>query len=217
VRDEEIEASPVLSFLASARIVPVVVIDDASAAVDLVDALHAGGIRCAEFTLRTDAGLAAIAAAAGRPGFAVGAGTVLSLTEVDACVDAGAEFIVSPGFDEDVVERTRQRGALPLPGTATATEIQRAHRAGLRAVKFFPADRLGGLPTLAALSAPFPAMRFLPSGGIGPAEAGSYLAHPTVFAVGGSWMVPRTAIAQRDFETIERLSRAAVALTGTAP
>jgi 2-dehydro-3-deoxyphosphogluconate aldolase/(4S)-4-hydroxy-2-oxoglutarate aldolase len=195
-------------------IVPVVVIDDAGRAQDLVAALAEGGIHCAEITLRTPAGLAGIAAAAGVAGFRVGAGTVLSVEDLQKSVDAGAEFIVSPGFDDELVARAQELGVIVLPGTATATEVQRAGKAGLGTVKFFPADRLGGLATIAALAAPFPGMRFIPSGGVSAANAAEYLAHPAVAAVSGSWMVGRDLIAAGDFAAIERLSREAVAAIG---
>jgi 2-dehydro-3-deoxyphosphogluconate aldolase/(4S)-4-hydroxy-2-oxoglutarate aldolase len=208
----------VLERLEAARVVPVIVIEDAAQAPDLIAALAAGGIRSAEITLRTSAGLAAIGTAAGAlpDGFTLGAGTVLTAAEVDACADAGAEFIVSPGFDDDVVARTLERGLVALPGVATATEIQRALRAGLSVVKFFPADRLGGLPTIAALAAPFHSMRFMPSGGVGPANVVDYLAHPAIFAVGGSWMVPKQAVSAGDFETVRELSAQAMELIAAA-
>jgi 2-dehydro-3-deoxyphosphogluconate aldolase/(4S)-4-hydroxy-2-oxoglutarate aldolase len=198
-----------------ARIVPVVVIDDAAKAPDLVHALAAGGIQCAEITLRTPAGLTSIAAAAAAaiPGFVVGAGTVLTPEQVDACVDAGAEFVVSPGFDDDVVGRAQERGVAVFPGIATATEIQRALRAGVESLKFFPADRLGGLATITAFASPFPTARFLPSGGVGPDNAASYLAHPSVFGISGSWMVSRAMIEAEEFARIERLSTEAMELT----
>ncbi|MES1169938.1 MAG: keto-deoxy-phosphogluconate aldolase, partial [Leifsonia sp.] len=116
--------------------------------------------------------------------------------------------------DEQVVERALARGLGVLPGIATATELQRARRAGLEAVKFFPADRLGGLDTIAALAAPFPTMRFVPSGGVGPHNAADYLEHPAVLAVSGSWMVPRSEIAAGAFDAIERLTAQAVAVVG---
>lgn len=206
--------SALLDEVVAAALVPVVTIDEAAAAPDLVAALVAGGIRCAEITLRTDAALGAIAAVAGTPGFLVGAGTVLSVADVDAAVDAGASFVVSPGFDEEVVRHAQERGVLALPGTATATEVQWARRAGLRAVKFFPADRMGGLGTIQALAAPFTDMRFMPSGGVSPANAAEYLASPAVFAISGSWMVPRASIAAGDFARIEQLSRVATTLLG---
>jgi 2-dehydro-3-deoxyphosphogluconate aldolase / (4S)-4-hydroxy-2-oxoglutarate aldolase len=205
----------VLERLERSRIVPVVVIDDAAKAPEVAAALAAGGIHCAEITLRTAAGIASLAAIAGTPDFVLGAGTVLTPEQVDQCVDAGAEFIVSPGFDDDVVARAQERGVLALPGIATATEIQRALRAGLTEVKFFPADRLGGLATIAALAAPFPGLRFMPSGGVSPTNAVEYLAHPAIFAIGGSWMVSRQAIAAGDFDTLRRLSTEAISLVAT--
>lgn len=211
----QVTEKSVFAALADAAIVPVVVLDDAALAPELVGALVAGGICCAEIALRTPAGLGAIAAItdAAVPGFTVGAGTVLSVADVDASVAAGATFVVSPGFDEAVVARATELGVLAVPGIATATELSWAHRAGLAAVKFFPADRLGGLPTIAALAGPFPRMRFMPSGGVGPANAGEYLRHPAVFAVGGSWMVPRAAIAAGDFAQIATLAAEAMQLT----
>lgn len=190
-------------------IVPVIVVDEAAVAPELAAALMAGGIRCAEITLRTPAGLAAIRAISGLEGFAVGAGTVITPEQVDECADAGATFVVSPGLDPEIVDRARERGLLALPGIATASELQSAARLGLDAVKFFPADRLGGLQTITALAAPFPQMRFMPSGGVTAANVAEYLASPAVFAVGGSWMVPRAALAARDFDQIAALSAAA--------
>ena len=189
-------------------VVPVVVIDDAARAADVASALLAGGITCAEITLRTEAGLPSIAAIAdlALPGFTVGAGTVLTLDDLEASADAGARFVVSPGFDEVIVQRARELALLVLPGVATATEVQRAVVAGVDTVKFFPANRLGGLATIAALAAPFVRTSFVPSGGVTAANALEYLAHPAVPAVSGSWMVTRQLIADGDFASIERLS-----------
>lgn len=187
-------------------IVPVVVIDDAARAPELVAALVAGGIHCAEITLRTPAGMHAIAEVAATPGFAVGAGTVLTLDDLERSVDAGATFLVSPGFDDELVERAQQLQIAVLPGVATGTEVQRAVKAGLDTVKFFPADRLGGLATIAALAAPFAGVGFVPSGGVSSANAAEYLAHPAVPAISGSWMVGRELIRAGDFDAIHRLS-----------
>jgi 2-dehydro-3-deoxyphosphogluconate aldolase/(4S)-4-hydroxy-2-oxoglutarate aldolase len=208
--------SATLELLAGNPIIPVIVLDDAAHAPELVAALAAGGIRCAELTLRTPAGLAAIAAVAGTADFVVGAGTVISLDDLDRCIDAGARFIVSPGFDDELVAKATERGIAVLPGTATATEVQRAARAGLDVVKFFPADRLGGLQTIAALSAPFVGMGFVPSGGVALANAAEYLGHPAVPAVSGSWMATRALIGAADFAAIERLSREAISAVGAA-
>jgi 2-dehydro-3-deoxyphosphogluconate aldolase/(4S)-4-hydroxy-2-oxoglutarate aldolase len=201
--------------LATQRIVPVIVIDDAGAAVDLAHALAAGGIPCAEVTLRTPAALAALAAMAGVDGFTAGAGTVRSLAELEAATAAGATFAVSPGLDPQLVAAAADRGLGVLPGVATATELQHALRLGVRTVKFFPADRLGGLAGIAALAAPFPEIGFIPSGGVTAATAPEYLAHPAVPAVSGSWMAPRQLLADRDFRAIERLAAATTAAIGT--
>jgi 2-dehydro-3-deoxyphosphogluconate aldolase/(4S)-4-hydroxy-2-oxoglutarate aldolase len=199
--------------LEAIRIVPVVVIDDAAHAADLVSALWAGGIGCAEITLRTEDGLAAIAAAAAAvPEFLVGAGTVLTAEQVDRSVDAGARFIVSPGYDDEVVARAQERGVAVVPGVATATEIMRARRAGLTHLKFFPAVPLGGVAALSALSGPFHDLRFLPSGGISLIDAAGFLALDSVFAVSGSWMASRVMIANGSFDEIEKSSRATVEL-----
>lgn len=206
----------VLTQLADFRIVPVVVIDDASHADPLADALVEAGLPCAEITFRTSAGEAALRTMSERGDIVVGAGTVLTDTQVDRAVDAGATFIVSPGLSLSVVSRAREHGVVPLPGVATGSEIQAAVGAGLSAVKFFPAEQLGGLSMLNALSAPFPDLRFLPSGGITMANASTYLDHPAVFAVGGSWMVPRDLIAAGDFDAVRRMAAEAVARLAAA-
>ena len=191
-------------------VVPVVVLDDPDDALPLADALIAGGLCCAEVTLRTPAGQLAVAAMARRSELLLGVGTVLDPEQVDRSVADGARFVVSPGFDDAVVERCQQLGVPVLPGTVTATEIQRARRAGLGVVKFFPAETSGGLPALQALAAPFHGMRFVPTGGIGPANVGSYLRCPAVLAVGGSWMVPRDLVREHRWDEITRLSARAV-------
>lgn len=148
---------------------------------------------------------------AGVTGFTAGAGTVRSVAELAAATDHGAQFAVSPGFDPEVVAAATERGIGVLPGIATATELQQALRAGVRTVKFFPADRLGGLAGIAALAAPFPEIGFVPSGGVTAETAAQYLAHPAVPAVSGSWMAPRDLIAAGDFAQIERRTRATMA------
>ncbi|WP_426517023.1 bifunctional 4-hydroxy-2-oxoglutarate aldolase/2-dehydro-3-deoxy-phosphogluconate aldolase [Diaminobutyricibacter sp. McL0618] len=191
-------------------IVPVIVIDDAAQAVDLVGALLGGGIACAEITFRTTAAVDAIRATSSIAGFTVGAGTVLTTDDVDRAADAGARFVVSPGFAQDVVERSLERGLEVLPGVATATEVMRAARIGISRVKFFPAAQLGGPAAIAALSGPFPDATFLPSGGVTAENASDYLAVPAVFAVSGSWMATRALIADGAFTEIERRSRESV-------
>ncbi|RAM38267.1 bifunctional 4-hydroxy-2-oxoglutarate aldolase/2-dehydro-3-deoxy-phosphogluconate aldolase [Arthrobacter globiformis] len=198
----------VTGILSEIQIVPVVVLDDPAGANELADALIAGGIACAEITLRTPAGLEALKGLRGRTDLLLGAGTVLNAADVDLAADAGARFIVSPGFGADVVARCRERGVTAIPGVATASELQAAVAAGLRHVKFFPAEQAGGLPMLSALAGPFPEVRFMPSGGLRPDNVNTYLDHPAVFAAGGSWMVPRAAQAAGDYQEIARLCTA---------
>ncbi|MGO8958861.1 MAG: bifunctional 4-hydroxy-2-oxoglutarate aldolase/2-dehydro-3-deoxy-phosphogluconate aldolase [Streptosporangiaceae bacterium] len=193
-------------------IVPVVVIDDAGQAAPLAEALLEAGIAGAEVTLRTPAALGALAVMTRYPGFVAGAGTVLDQGQVAAAADAGAQYAVSPGFDPDIVAACLGRSLPVLPGAVTATEIQQVRRAGLRACKFFPAEAAGGLRTLSALAGPFPDMWFVPTGGIGPANAADYLAAPCVLAVGGTWMVTRELIAGRHWDRIRELAAQAAAL-----
>lgn len=193
-------------------LVPVVVIDEVSQAQGLAQALVDGGLPVAEITLRTEAGLGAIAALADRDDLLVGAGTVLSVEQVDAAVDAGAKFIVSPGLSAQVVKRAQERGVMVLPGATSATEVQQAYELGLRNVKFFPASTNGGAKAIAALAGPFGEMNFIPTGGISAANLHEYLAVPAVIAVGGSWMVDRKAIAAGDFDAVKAATQEAVAL-----
>lgn len=194
------------------RILPVIVIDDAARAVELAHALGESGIHHAEVTLRTPAALQSIRAMASVAGFTVGAGTVLSVEQLAAVQDAGAEFAVSPGLDDEVLDAATARGIAFLPGVATATEVLRATRLGVTHLKFFPAHRLGGLGAITDLAAVFPEVRFVPSGGVGPDNVAEYLASAAVFAVSGSWVAPRRLIADGDFAAIRLLARAATAL-----
>jgi 2-dehydro-3-deoxyphosphogluconate aldolase/(4S)-4-hydroxy-2-oxoglutarate aldolase len=202
------------SAVRAARLVPVVVLDDARDAVPLAGALVAGGLPVAEVTFRTAAAADAIRAMADRGDILLGAGTVVSTAQVDEAVAAGASYVVSPGLSRAVVERCAEHGILALPGAVTATEIQAALELGLDTVKFFPAGTSGGAPAIAALAAPFGGIGFVPTGGIGPANLHEYLALDAVVAVGGSWMVPRDRIRAGDFETVQRLTADAVALLG---
>jgi 2-dehydro-3-deoxyphosphogluconate aldolase/(4S)-4-hydroxy-2-oxoglutarate aldolase len=197
-------------------IVPVVVLDDAADAAPLAAALIAGGLPVAEVTFRTAAAAGAIAEMATDPRMLVGAGTVLTTGQVDQAMAAGARFIVSPGFSDAVVRHCLDRGIPVFPGVATAGEVQRAFEAGLRTVKFFPAEAAGGLAALKAIGAPYTMMRFIPTGGIGPDTASAYLRHPAVVAVGGSWMVARSLVAERRFDEVTRLAAAAVSIAAAA-
>lgn len=190
--------------LAGLRVVPVAVIDDAACAQPLADELVAGGLPCLEVAFRTAEAEAAVRAIAGRGDILVGAGTVVTPEHVDRAAEAGASFVLSPGFSIDVVRRAAELGLPAIPGIGGASDVQAAISAGLRAVKLFPADILGGLGMLDALAAPFPDIRFLPSGGINDTNAADYLAHPAVFAVSGSWMLSRALIAARDFDQLRR-------------
>lgn len=180
----------VLASLARSRVVPVVTIHSPGDADPIAEGLSAGGIGAVEITLRTPAGLDAIRRIASRGDLVVGAGTVLDTEAAHAAADAGAAFIVSPGLDQAVVDAAVGRGLVTVPGIATPTELQAARRLGLTHVKVFPAAPLGGLSLIQALHAPFPEMRFMPSGGVTLGSAPGYLAHPAVFAVGASWLVP---------------------------
>ena len=201
-----------LSALRAARLVPVVVLDDAADAAALAAALVAGGLPVAEVTFRTAAAEESIRVMAGRGDILVGAGTVLTVEQVDKAVGAGADYVVSPGLSRAVVERCGEHGVLALPGAVTATEIQAALELGLTTVKFFPAGTSGGAPAIAALAAPFGGVSFVPTGGVGPKNLHEYLAIPAVAAVGGSWMVSRDLVRSGDFAGITRLTADAVAL-----
>jgi 2-dehydro-3-deoxyphosphogluconate aldolase / (4S)-4-hydroxy-2-oxoglutarate aldolase len=203
----------VLTSLRAARLVPVVVLDDAKDADPLAAALVAGGLPVAEVTFRTAAAQDSIRAMAARGDIILGAGTVLTPEQVDQAVAAGASYVVSPGLSRAVVERCQEHGVLALPGAVTATEIQAALELGLTTLKFFPAGTSGGAPAIAALAAPFGGVSFVPTGGIGPKNLHEYLAIPSVAAVGGSWMVPRDRVKAGDFDGIRTLTAEAVALT----
>jgi len=202
--------------LGAARLVPVVVVDDAAHAEPLAAALVAGGLPVAEVTFRTAAAEDAIRAMASRGDMLVGAGTVLTVEQVDRAVAAGASYVVSPGLSRAVVERCREHAVLALPGAVTATEVQAALELGLTTVKFFPAGTSGGAAAIKALAAPFGGVTFVPTGGVGPKNLLEYLAIDAVLAVGGSWMVPRDVVAAGDFDRITALTAEAVALASGA-
>ena len=202
-----------LDRLADARLVPVVVLDDAADAAPLAAALVAGGLPVAEVTFRTAAAADSIRAMSERGDMLVGAGTVLTPAQVDQAVAAGASYVVSPGLSRAVVERCHEHGVLALPGAVTATEIQAALELGLTTVKFFPAGTSGGPKAIAALAAPFGGLRFVPTGGVSAANLHEYLAVPAVVAVGGSWMVSKELVRAGEFTEVTRLTAVAVALT----
>jgi 2-dehydro-3-deoxyphosphogluconate aldolase / (4S)-4-hydroxy-2-oxoglutarate aldolase len=203
---------PVLEVIAASRLVPVIVLEDEAAAPALAEALVAGGLRCAEVTFRTPAAQAALKAMAADERLVVGAGTVVTADQVDQAVSAGARFVVSPGLSTAVVRRCRALGVPVFPGVATATEVIAALDEGLDVLKFFPAEPLGGLTMLSALAAPFPAVRFIPTGGISAAQLQAYLSHRSVLAVGGSWMVASKLLAAGDWAQVTALTAEAVAL-----
>lgn len=200
----------VLDALARWRLVPVVVLDDPSAAVGLADALVDGGLPVAEVTFRTAAAEESIRVMAARGDLLVGAGTVLTVDQVDRAVGAGARFVVSPGTSRAVVERCAELGVAALPGAVTATEVMAALDLGCTTVKFFPAGTSGGPAAVAALAAPFGGVRFVPTGGVGPGNLVEYLALASVAAVGGSWMVPRGIVGAGRFDEVRALVAEAV-------
>lgn len=210
-------AGAVLDRLAAARVVPVVVATGAEEGHRLADALVAGGLPVAEVTFRLPGAVDALAAmAADHPEVLVGAGTVVTPAQVDAAVDAGARYLVSPGTSAAVVRRAQERGVPVLPGTATPSEIMAALDLGIDVVKLFPAGVVGGPAALRALSAPFPQVRFVPTGGVSAANLADYLAVPAVLAVGGSWMVERALVTAGDWDEVARRSREAVAAARAA-
>ncbi|MFJ7417741.1 bifunctional 4-hydroxy-2-oxoglutarate aldolase/2-dehydro-3-deoxy-phosphogluconate aldolase [Streptomyces uncialis] len=201
------------SVLDLAPVVPVVVVQDAADAVPLARALVAGGLPAIEVTLRTPAALDAIRAIAAEvPGAVVGAGTVISAAQVGQVVDAGARFLVSPGWTGRLLDAMRGSGVPFLPGVSTTSEVVALLEQGVTDMKFFPAEAAGGTPYLKSLAGPLPQARFCPTGGVTAASAPSYLALPNVACVGGSWMLPASAIAARDWERVRSLAAEAAAL-----
>jgi len=203
------------------RVVPVVVLEDPASADDLGAALVAGGLPVAEVTFRTPGAGEVLRRLAQRDDLAVGAGTVRTAEQVDLAHEAGARFVVSPGLSAAVVRRCQALDLPVIPGVSTASEIMAALDLGLETVKFFPAEACGGLPTIKALSAPFPQVRFVPTGGVTAQNAPAYLAHPAVAAVGGSWMVAPGLLAAGEWDEVTARCSAAVSadphLQRTAP
>ncbi len=209
--DTGISAAAVLSRLRSAGVLPVVELPSPDVAVPLAETLRGAGLEVIEFTFRTDGAAEAIAAVRRAcPDVLVGAGTVLTLAQLEAAIDSGARFIASPGFSPLIVERSLAAQVLPLPGVCTPTEILMALEAGLEALKFFPAEQAGGVAYLRSLAGPFRTTRFVPTGGISAANLGDYLAVPSVLACGGTWFVLKELLAAGDFATVARLASEAV-------
>lgn len=203
----------ILNQLGIMGIVPVVAIEDAANAPKLGQALLAGGLPCAEITFRTAAAEAAIRAMSTEcPNMLVGAGTVLTVEQAETAVAAGAKFIVTPGFDAAVVDYCLANDIPVTPGVMTPTEINMALNKGLRLLKFFPAEAAGGIKTLKAVGGPYGGVKFIPTGGIGPANLVDYLALPLVHACGGSWLVKKQLINDGEFEKIEKLTAEGVSL-----
>ncbi|WP_435198737.1 bifunctional 4-hydroxy-2-oxoglutarate aldolase/2-dehydro-3-deoxy-phosphogluconate aldolase [Qipengyuania sp. 902] len=194
----------------AAPVIPVIVVDDVDHAVPLARALVAGGLRVLEVTLRTPAALDAIRAMKGVDGAIVGAGTVTNQRELADAIDAGSEFIVSPGLTEPLGKAALRENIPFLPGIANAGDIMRGLDLGLTHFKFFPAMAAGGLPALKALAAPFGQCRFCPTGGVSLDNAREWLAFDPVLCVGGSWVAPRGSV---DEAEVERVAREAAALT----
>lgn len=197
------------------RIVPVIVLEDAADAAPLCEALRAGGLEVAEITFRTPAAREALAIVKGEfPEFALGAGTVTTLDELEAAVDAGAQFAVAPGLNPRIVRRARELGLPFFPGVCTPSEIEAALDEGCQWLKFFPAGAMGGVKTIKALSSAYAhrGVRFLPTGGVTPENLADYLHAPGVVAVGGSWLVDKKLIQQKDWETIQELTRVALGI-----
>jgi len=208
-----------LARLRAARLVPVLTIEDPNDAVPLARALASGGLSCAEITFRTPRALEALRrVTAEAPDMFVGAGTVLTTTQAETAADAGAQFIVAPGFNPRVVDFCLDRGMHVYPGVATPTEIEAALEKGLTTVKFFPAEPMGGLAFLKAVAAPYVDVSFMPTGGINAVNLGGYLAFNRVVACGASWMAPPDWIAAKQFDRIrDEASRASDLAHGRAP
>ncbi len=194
-------------------VVPVVVLEDVKDALPLADALAEGGLPCAEVTFRTDAAEESIRQMTGKyPDMLVGAGTVLTIDQVNRAVSAGAKFIVSPGFDPEIVDYCLEEGIPVFPGCITPSEVAQAVTRGLRVVKFFPAEQFGGVSTIKALAAPYTAVRFMPTGGVNAKNLKDYLDCDKIVCCGGSWMVKGSLIKEGRFEEIIAMTKEAVEL-----
>jgi len=194
-------------------VVPVVVLNDAKDAAPLAKALVEGGLPCAEVTFRTDAAEESIRIMANEfPEMFVGAGTVLTIDQVDRAVAAGAKFIVSPGFDPEIVDYCLEKDIPVFPGCITPSEVAQAVKRGLKIVKFFPAEQFGGVATIKAMAAPYVGLKFMPTGGVNAKNLESYLSFDRIIACGGSWMVSGALVKEGQFDEIKALTKEAVDL-----
>lgn len=210
-----VKTDKLLSILRLQPVVPVLVIDDVATAVPLARALVAGGLRAIEITLRTPAALEAISAVAKEvEGAVAGAGTVLNAAQFQAAIEAGSQFIVSPGTTQELIDVANDHEAPLLPGAATASEVMGLREEGYEVMKFFPAEQAGGAAYLKSLSSPLAGTFFCPTGGISLANARDYLSLPNVICVGGSWVAPKDLVAKGDWAGITKLAAEAFALKG---
>lgn len=201
----------ILEQLAEIKIVPVIAISDVEKAVPLARALVEGGIPCAEVTFRTAEGEETMRRISKEvPEILLGAGTVLRTEQVDRAIDAGAKFIVSPGFNPKVVDYCIEKNITITPGCSTPSDMEQAIERGLKVVKFFPAEQSGGLAFLKAVAAPYTMLNFMPTGGIGPKNLREYLDFNRIVACGGSWMVRKDLIDDGNFDEIVKLCKEAV-------
>jgi 2-dehydro-3-deoxyphosphogluconate aldolase/(4S)-4-hydroxy-2-oxoglutarate aldolase len=201
------------AILSAAPVVPVIVIEDRTTAIPLAKALVAGGLTALEITLRTAAAMDAIRAILAEvPGANVGAGTVVDARQFAEVAKLGVKFVVSPGATPGLLAAAANSPVPYLPGVATAGEAMSLYDSGYRTLKFFPAEQAGGVPYLKALSAPLPAIRFCPTGGVSVANAPAYLALPNVICVGGSWVAPAAAVAAGDWAAVTKLAEGAARL-----
>lgn len=191
-------------------VVPVVVLEDEKDALPLAAALVKGGLPCAEVTFRTEAAAESIRLMSEKyPEMLVGAGTVLTTEQVDLAVEAGARFIVSPGFDPEIVDYCLEKNIPVFPGCVTPSEVAQAVKRGLKVVKFFPAEQAGGIAMIKAMAAPYHNIRFMPTGGINPGNLKDYLSCDKILCCGGSWMVKGELIRNGEFEKIQDLVKEA--------
>ena len=205
--------STVAEKIAELGVVPVVVLEDAKDAAPLAKALVEGGLPCAEVTFRTAAAEESIKLmTAEYPDMFVGAGTVLTIDQVDRAVAAGAKFIVSPGFDPEIVDYCLEKEIPVFPGCITPSEVAQAVKRGLKVVKFFPAEHFGGVATIKAMAAPYVGLKFMPTGGVNAKNLESYLGCDKIIACGGSWMVKGDLVKAGKFDEIKDLTAEAVKL-----